>query len=145
MSELDDAAAVLIRTAPTFESHWRTQVAEEPELGELPYTAVGRLAKHIVDDLRLDPAARLETTFETVETLITTGGPKCRNLLIVGFLEDLQNASLYAEVPLDFWKHWLGRETADAWSWLIEVWEGRMSPADFNARVDCAGPNHRPS
>jgi hypothetical protein len=73
--------------------------------------------------------------FELVEDLLA-GTPATRNLVIVGLLEDLQNASLHSDLSLTYWDRFLGSRTRDAWKAVIDVWASRIAPSEFNRFVD---------
>ena len=44
--------------------------------------------------------------------------------MTVGFIEDLQNATLQRHRKLDVWDQWLGVETRYWWDAVIRVWAG---------------------
>jgi hypothetical protein len=58
-----------------------------------------------------------------------------RDLVIVGFLEDLQNVSLNAGVRLEYWLPWLGHEKQTSWAMLERLWAGNIASAEFNSFV----------
>lgn len=75
----------------------------------------------------------LGPVFAEVESQLATAGPEARDLIIVGFLEDLQNVSLNQDVPLTAWLPSLGKRTAEGWQVLEDVWSGKLLPGALNA------------
>jgi hypothetical protein len=86
--------------------------------------------------LQRDRSVQFGDVFQAVERELRVADPRTRNLLIVGFLEDLQNVSLNSGISLDEWVNSLGPISLDGWEMLEGMWAGTVSPADFNAFVD---------
>ena len=99
---------------------------------DLPYVALGHLAGRLVVIDQLQPGTDFAPLFQEVERLIAEGDATMRNLLIVGFLEGLQNVTTSAER----WEELLGPSTREAWAGINDLWLGRMTPAAFNKLVD---------
>jgi hypothetical protein len=97
---------------------------------------MGTLATLLVDAVTDEPAIDLSNIFWDLERRLTEALPATRNLLIVGFLEDLQNLSLNRGMPLATWRRWLGPATGEAWSMIEGMWSGPISPEQFNYYVD---------
>ncbi len=76
-----------------------------------------------------------EPVFAEVERQLATASPEVRDLIIVGFLEDLQNLSLNGNVPLAAWEPWLGNKTSEAWRVLEDFWLGRLQQGQLNSYV----------
>jgi hypothetical protein len=104
-----------------------------------PYGTMTQLARALVDRMRSGDHECFLALFAKVEHDLAAD-ESSRNLLIVGFLEDLQNLSLHAGVPLDHWRTWLGPEATAGWDALTKVWAGEISTSAFNAIVDTPRP-----
>ena len=107
-----------------------------------PYAILGELAQRLVASMQADETAHFDQVFDTVETILGSASPETRDLIIVGFLEDLQNISLNRAVGLTAWTVWLGTNTREAWDTLEAAWSGRVSPAQFNDAI--RGSRSRP-
>lgn len=105
-----------------------------------PYAILGELAQRMVASMQLDETAHFDNVFDTVESILGSAAPETRDLIIVGFLEDLQNISLNGALGLAAWTSWLGRNTREAWDTLEALWSGRLSPAQFNDAIS-GGPS----
>ena len=112
-----------------------------------PYAILGELAQRMVARMQTNETAKFDNVFDTVEKILSAASPETRELIIVGFLEDLQNISLNAALGLAAWTLWLGTSTREAWDTLEAAWSGRLSPAQFNdaIRGGWSGPNDPPA
>jgi hypothetical protein len=71
--------------------------------------------------------------FAEVERLLVTGDPAIRDLVIVGFLEALQNQARQSAAK---WRPRLQSESTRAWDALDQFWAGRISGADFRRLIE---------
>ena len=91
----------------------------------LAYVELGALAS-TVSELDASGAHDWSRLFAEVERRLATE-PAARNLLVLGFLESLQNIELNRGRPLARWEPLLGPETRVAWRAVIDFWAGRLS------------------
>jgi hypothetical protein len=134
------ASEAIIAASPDFREPWR-RFKESDRFGpDEPYNHLGELANHLVDAMKAGKVDGFAPVFAEVERQLKIASPEVRDLIIVGFLEDLQNISLNRELPMTAWTPWLGEKTAEAWKVLDDMWQGRLSPADFNSYVSGKKP-----
>jgi hypothetical protein len=126
-----DVASDLARSVPQLDAAWQSAQHEV----DLPYVALGELAGRIIELDQLDPRPDWMPLFVDVESRLGAADPITRELLIVGFLEDLQNITMNTGHDLARWGPLLGPLTREAWTALVGVWQGKMSPMRFNAFV----------
>jgi hypothetical protein len=129
VSETQDVASDLASTCPALAVDWAVNAIDI----DLPYVALGHFACRLIAVERAYPETDFAPLFQEIERLITGGDSALRNLLIVGFLEGLQNV---APRSVERWEPLLGPSTRKAWSALNELWLGRMTPSAFNKFVD---------
>jgi hypothetical protein len=99
----------------------------------LSYIALGVVARHVLEwRLDSDEAAAF---FRRIESLIETGSPNVRNLVIVGFIETLQNIILNSGLTITPWEKYLGPRTVRGWRGVDAFWMARMPPEEFNQNV----------
>jgi hypothetical protein len=122
-------------SSATVNERWNAALASGGIGPDEPYNAMTVLARTLLE-VRADASIDLAQTFHAVESELFGADAEARNLIIVGLLEDLQNASLHAGVPLDAWMPSLGPTTLAAWTMLERLWTGMVSPAEFNAFID---------
>jgi hypothetical protein len=128
MSELAHVASELAESSPELAMDWKVNGSDL----DLPYVALGHLASRLVAVQRLNPGADFRRLFDDVETRLTAAEPGVRNLIIVGFLEALQNVD-GEQAPR--WERLMGSETRAAWVALNDFWAGRISARAFNRIV----------
>ena len=127
-----DVASDLARRVPALAAEWSSSAKDL----DLPYVALGHLARLVVVVSETTGASKLRPVFDEIEVRLATGDAATRNLLIVGFLEGLQNIE---GDRAGRWERLLGKATKAAWTNLNALWTGRMTPADFNRFVDGSG------
>lgn len=90
----------------------------------LAYPMAADTAWFLCDELVRANTDYFPRLFERVEDMVSRGTQRVRNLVIIGFLEDLQNATLQADLPLDAWNRWLGSNTLAMWLAVNAYWSG---------------------
>src|SRR5438445_7160657 len=112
MSEkLSVAASTLIdrflSAAPQYKDEWtaysQSSQGDDDDVAAHAYVDLGELAHYLVSSLRRGDDSGFADVFETIERLVGSGDSAIRNLVIVGFLEDLQNISLNKSIELAAW------------------------------------------
>ena len=107
--------------------------AEAVEVG--PYSVVAELARHLVAQAKNNRSEGFAQVFRAVEVELQDPNAEARDLLIVGFLEDLQTLSLNDGLTLESWLPWLGPESRASWSAVERYWAGELPADAFNAFV----------
>jgi len=111
----------LLATCPQLKERWnqsRTDDDEEP----LAYPQAATLAEVVVEALKTGDTSCFKALFDEVEWIITAGTPNERELVIVGFLEDLQGALGWTDLDETEVEPWLGPQAREAWSELLKMW-----------------------
>lgn len=125
----------LLSAFPESANEWqRSQQSDRYVPGE-PYNDVGWLARQLVSSMKAAHTGDFDRFFLTVEGLLENATTDVRELITVGFLEDLQNSSLNAAIPLEAWEPWLGPSTREAWRAVTELWRGKLTADEFNSYV----------
>ena len=123
-------------------------ITGSPTMGEidqdLPFVQMGSYAEYLVDELMARRTTPFPALFAEVERLLCRGSSGERYFAIVGFIEDVQNATLRASLPLSIWAPWLLKETATAWAVVERSWNDEISSEEFNRFVE-EGVEHNPS
>jgi hypothetical protein len=125
----------LIAASPNFRETWERFKASDRFRPDEPYNHLGQLAHHLVNAMKAGRVDGFTPFFSELEHQLAMASPEARDLIIVGFLEDLQNVSLNGDVPISAWTPWLGEKTAEAWAVLDDMWQGRLSPTEFNSYI----------
>jgi hypothetical protein len=126
----EDVASQLAALVPELAADWRVSAGDL----DLPYVALGGLASRMV---ALDGEERdidWQPVFKEVDRRLV-GPAETRNLLIVGFLETLQNVTMNAGRDPRRWAPLLPPHAREGWDALNALHAGRMSPKRFNSFV----------
>jgi len=96
-----DVVDRLIQSYEPYIEEWNAIRMRDEFDPDLPYTHLGNLAIFLVERAGVGAFDGFDLLFDEFERLLDEAG--MRNLLIVGFLEDLQNVSLNRGLVLDTW------------------------------------------
>lgn len=112
---------------------------DDPEEG-LAYVRAGNVAQRMVRDARGSDTSYFAKVFDGLERLLDAPAPEIRELLVVGFIESLQNVSLNSDVALDVWEQWLGQRTKDGWDVIIDLWDGKLDGSRLSSYIETGVP-----
>jgi hypothetical protein len=115
--------------------------AEAAEDG--PYTVAGELARNMVEALTRNETGAFRGIFDALEGQLATASAASRDLLVVGFLEDLQNISMNRGTSLEAWTAWLGPQTSVAWDSVTTMWDGRLTSSELESYLESGLPPGR--
>lgn len=116
-----DVVARLVATRPRLEARFQRQRLDDDE--DLPYIQVAAVARAVVESFREGDTEEFSGLFEEVERVLNDGRDEERDLVVVGFLEDVQGALAWAGLDLNALERWLRPAAARAWNDLIELWD----------------------
>jgi len=124
MEDLGEAARRLVAVCPEFSQAWRKHLDwwDGEPAGE--YNDVAALAHWIVEQMAANNLDCFPALFGEVETTLEAAGPRLRDLLVVGLLEDIQNISAHGAADPDIALAFLGPESRMGWFELIRSWHG---------------------
>ena len=126
----------LVQGVPWLMDWWMAYSSADDYEAGLDYVEMGGLASELVSRLKNHDAQPMRGLFERVEGILGSANKGERKLVVVGFLEALQNVSLNEDVPLQTWHPLLGPLARQAWHDLQLLWQGGLSPVEFNRRYD---------
>jgi hypothetical protein len=131
----DEVMPSLLSAYPEFQEAWHAYTTSDLHGPGEPYNDIAQLASFLVSRQRASETKGFDRLFEAVECMLRTGPQAVRELLTVGLLEDVQNISLNNSVALPPWEQWLGPTTREAWTKIGEMWNGTLTPEEFNRYV----------
>jgi hypothetical protein len=130
---MDNVTSRIAATNAAVQLRWH-EILQSDDIGiDETYNVIGALARAVFEQ---STDVDLCDVFNAVELELVSADQTTRSLLIVGFIEDLQNISLNRGGQLNTWIRWLGPTTLVAWREVEQLWSGSISPADFNKYVD---------
>ncbi len=90
----------------------------------LLYVDIGNMARFVVRQFKHRQTDCFDPIFSTVEQLLLKGDIETQNLIIVGFIEDIQNlAGNYGMNYHHGFDQWLRPLSQKAWNDVINFWE----------------------
>jgi hypothetical protein len=122
------------------EAAWTQERIDDQE-EPLPYMQASALAQVVAAAYSKGQTACFAALFSEVESVVTAGTPEEQDLVVVGFLEDLQGAMGWAGLDAEAIRVWLGPKSYEAWDGLIEMWKdiakkkasGELPPGPFDS------------
>ena len=103
------------------------------------YNDLGALATWMVDQMEARKVGCFDELFDELETLLEDPSAELRDLLVVGFLEDLQNVATNRHVDPDIVLPFLGPQARKGWFELIRMWHGDTGSGWPGRRDDASG------
>lgn len=110
----------LLAACPQLEAEWLQARADDDEL-PLSYLQASALARVVVAGAVRGETAGFDELFAEVERILAFGTAHDRELMVVGFLEDLQR---WAGEHRDALRPWLGALALTEWDRLLYFWAG---------------------
>jgi len=132
----------LLTACTELEEAWAQERIDDQE-EPLPYMQASALAQVVAAAYSKGQIACFAALFSEVESAVIAGTPEEQELVVVGFLEDLQGAMGWAGLEADAIREWLGPKSHDAWDGLSEMWKdiakkkasGELPPGPFDTQL----------
>jgi hypothetical protein len=124
MTGKQEAVRRLVEVCPGFTEAWRVHLESWKGKPAGEYNDLGALADWVVKQIATGEMDCFPQLFREVEELLLGATEELRDLLVIGFLEDLQNVSVNNDVDPDVILSFLGRESRKGWFDLIKFWHG---------------------
>jgi hypothetical protein len=123
--------AALRQAFPDFSDRWKKHVALWGGNSAGSYNDMGEFVCFVVEDLyeqgRLDETRRV---FELLEKLLAEADEEKRNLIGLGFFEDLQNFASWRPGGNKIYEQFFGPLSVEIWHQLQIIWAGKSSLMD---------------
>lgn len=134
MVKIEEVNDLFLKICPNIKDKWEEHLkwweGAEEDSGRGYYNDIAEFVHHTVDCYEQNDRATLTDIFSLVERLILEGTPDVKDLMIVGFLETLQNYASHRVYGYHVFEGYLGSESRKAWHQLEVLWEGKESLAD---------------
>ena len=95
------------------------------------YNDAAVCAHYVVDQHKKNRVSDFPCIFNAVENIINIGTEEARGVIIVGFLEAIQNIASHKDYGATVFEKWLGITSRQAWVELNHLWSGKSSLADI--------------
>ncbi|HEY3117569.1 MAG TPA: hypothetical protein VGK54_12570 [Chloroflexota bacterium] len=134
----DDAVKRLMQPCPAFADVLREFLSYADGNPNEHYNTLGELARWVVSQLRAGELDCLGDLFQELEWLMANAESEARLLIVIGFIEEIQNCCVSYPTPADrihpdLFLPYLGPRTRAAWFdivngplWRERSWPGRV-------------------
>jgi len=116
----------LLGILPSAKDAWEEHL-KDSEGDDLSYVGISVFTRRIVELSENNKMETFPSVFATVEKLLREGNEEVKGLMIVGFLESLQNISSWTNRGSKDFVEWLQPKTLQAWKELETAWEGKSN------------------
>jgi hypothetical protein len=122
----------LVAAAPNFRNRWE-RFFKECTGEEVPpwYVGMSELAHYVVESYAKGVTVEFPNLFATVEILLQNPDPEIKNLIAVGFFEDIQNIASHRDFGAAPFRQLLGPRSVAVWD---EVDAGMKRTAAWAAK-----------
>lgn len=126
-----DIISRLLKEFPDFQSRWHEHKAFWEDEAAGSYNDVSVFVHFLVEELYPSgDAKRVQLAFNLFEGWLCTGDPRIQDLVVLGFLEDIQTLASWQPFGPEVFVPFLGPKSRGAWKELQKVWEGKESLMD---------------
>jgi hypothetical protein len=96
------------------------------------YNDIAEFAQFVVKDLYPSGnTADLQRAFDLMEMWLVNGNRNLRDLIAIGFLEDVQNVASWQPFGKEAFIPFLGPQCLQAWNEIEKIWTGKRSLMDL--------------
>jgi len=118
----------LVAEFPAFRPRWEEHLQYWNGEPAGTYNDIAEFARFVVKDLY--PAGsteEMQRAFDIMEEFLVIGNPKLQDLVVIGFLEDVQIIASWQPFGEAAFIPFLGQKSRAAWDELERVWAGKTS------------------
>ena len=121
----------LVADFPRFRPRWERHLElwkGEPAGG---YNDIVQFAHFVVEDLYPNGNSEdLQRAFDLMERWLVNGNQNLRELIAIGFLEDVQNVASWQAFGKEVFIPFLGPQSRQAWNEIERIWADKTSPME---------------
>jgi hypothetical protein len=121
----------LIADFPGFRPRWEKHLELWKGEPAGSYNDIAEFAHFVVKDLYPNGnTADLQRAFDLMEQGLVNGNRNLRDLIAIGFLEDVQNIASWQPFGKEAFIPFLGPQCLQAWNEIEKIWTGKRSLMD---------------
>jgi hypothetical protein len=118
----------LVEEFPEFRPRWEQHLSSWKGKAAGGYNDISVFAHFVVEELYPSGKTQeLQRAFDLMEQWLVNGNNKVRELVVIGFLEDVQNIASWQPFGRAVFIPFLGPQARDAWNEIERVWAGKTS------------------
>jgi hypothetical protein len=121
-----DVMPRLVAEFPGFRARWEKYLESWEGKPAGNYNDIAQFANFVVRDLFLNGKTdEVQRAFDLMEYWLKDGSKSLRELIVIGFFEEVQNLALGQGLALDSFVPFLGPKSREAWDELERSWAGK--------------------
>ena len=121
----------LVAEFPGFHARWEKHLAFWDGEPAGSYNDIREFVWFVVEDLYPSgKAEEVQRVFDLMEHWLKTGHAKVQELVVIGFLEDLQNLASQQPFGKEAFIPFLGPKSREAWDDLERFWAGKGASSE---------------
>ncbi len=126
-----DLIPSLLTEFPKFRPRWQAHLESWHGEPAGNYNDMAEFVHFVVEDLYPSEQRQdVKRVFELMEQWLTSGNKTVQGLVVVGFLETLQNFASWQSFGKEAFIPFLGPKSRDAWKEIERVWAGKSNLAE---------------
>jgi hypothetical protein len=131
--EILDVPSVILQflaVCPAFATPWQAHLTYWGDDQRGDYIDIAVVAHFVVESFEKKQIEPLPAIFGVAEEILRSGHPKQKEIITVGFIEDVQNIASHQPFGSDAFVQFLGPFSRQAWAEIARQWEGKSSLMD---------------
>jgi hypothetical protein len=126
----EDMIPLLLDACPGFRPRWEEHLASWNGEAAGVYNDIGEFVAYIIEAFKDGQIECVRAAFDTLEQFLMGGDSEAKERAVIGFIEDLQNASSWESFGAEAFGPFLKPHSLRAWKEVEEMWWGKSSLAD---------------
>ncbi len=124
----EDLMARLVADFPAFRPRWEEHLQYWKGEPAGRYLDIAEFVHFVVEDLYPNGKTdEIQRVFDLMEEFLIAGSQKAQELVVIGFLEGIQNIASWQPFPNEVFISFLRPKSREAWDELERVWAGKTS------------------
>jgi hypothetical protein len=130
MIRKDEMIPILLGACPGFQPRWEEHVAGWNGEPAGLYNDIGEFVAYLLDAYEQGQIDCVRAAFDTLERFLTEGDAETKERAVIGFIEDVQNASSWRPFGAKAFLPFLGPHSQAGWAEVDRMWRGKSSLMD---------------
>jgi len=126
----DEMIPMLLDACPGFRPRWEEHVASWNGEPAGVYNDIGEFVAYLLDTYEQGQMDSVRSAFNILERFLMEGDAETKERAVIGFIEDIQNASSWRSFGAKAFLPFLGPHSQVGWAEVERMWRGKSSLAD---------------
>jgi hypothetical protein len=126
----DEMIPMLLDACPGFRLRWEEHVASWNGEPAGLYIQIGEFVAYLLDAYEQGQIDSVRAAFHMLERFLIEGDAETKELGVIGFIEDVQNAASWRPFGAKAFLPFVGPHSQAGWAEVERMWSGKSSLAD---------------